>query len=168
MKTILTRLKTLINDNNNSGGTLEYVKSFEVVHPELDLTVHSVSAFPRIVFVPISTVESWVGSQRKQAVNTVIAYLMLRYHTREANIIGDATRPGGQGKGILDFVADYLSVVRGHRLAVDDNIYLDKPLDILNVEYIREDISESAHLLVAAVTMECSRLFTQQTLPGNV
>ena len=168
MKTILTRLKTLVDNSNNSGNILEYVKSFEVIHPELDLTVNSVAAFPKIAFVPVSTIEEWVASQRKQASNIVIAYLMLRYHAREASILGDSMRPGGHGKGILDFVADFISVVRGHRLSLAGETYLDKPLDITNVEYMREEIAGGAHMLVAAVTMECTRLLTQSSLPGDV
>lgn len=168
MKTILARLKTLIQDSKIEGATLSYVKSVEVVHPEIGLTVHSLATFPRIVFTPGSTSEEWVASQEKQATHLLTGYLMLQYFQRESSIMGDPVRPSGQGKGILDFTIDFLDVVRGHRLAVDGVRYLDKPLDILAVEYIREDLGENAYLLVAAVQMQCTRLFLQTSLPGNV
>ena len=168
MKTILTRLKTLITDAKVDSGTLFYVKAVEVVHPDLDLTLQSVGNLPKVLFVPDQSQEEWVASQRKQSTNTVMAYLMLRYHTRESSIMGDTTRPGGQGKGILDFAADFISVVRGTRLSVGGEIYLSKPLDILGVEYINQEAGEGTHLLVAAVTMQCVYLFLQDTLPGDV
>lgn len=168
MKTILSRLKDLINTQNNAGNTLDYVRSFEVVHPDLDLTVTSLATLPRIVFVPVSTSEDWVASQEKQAVNVVNAYLMLRYNQRESSIMGDSTRPGGQGKGIVDFVADFMSVVRGHRLAVGGTNYLNKPLDVTGVEYVIETVGENAHILVAQITMLCQRVFLQTSLPGDV
>ncbi len=167
MKTILTRLKTLINNNNNDGGTLSYVKSVEVVHPELDLTLTPFPALPRVTFVGENTREEWVA-QRKELTNTVTAYLMLRYMQRETSILGDSSRAGGQGKGILDFVNDFLTVVRGHRLEQGDDIYLSKPLDIINIEYIRESLDGNAHLLIAAITMECVHLLAYASLPGDI
>lgn len=167
MKTILSRLKTLVQHEMVEGGTLSYVKSVEIVHPEL-LEVHSNAVIPKIVFTPSSTSESWVASQKKEATNTVLAYLVLRYAQRETSIMGDATRAGGHGKGIMDFVSDFLSVVRGHRLSVDGTIYLDKPLDISTINYIREDLGENAHLLVAEITMQCTYQFLQTDLPGNI
>ncbi len=172
MKTILTRMKTLVQNNSQIAGaattTLAYVRAVEVVHPDLDDTVFSVATLPKIVLVPVSTSESWQASGKKEAVNTVVAYLILSYHQRETSIMGDATRPAGHGKGIVDFVTDFLSVFRGHRLSTDGSIYLDKPIDISSVDYIAENLGENGHFIIAQVTMECVRLFDQATLPGNV
>lgn len=169
MNTILTRLKTLVLDNKNSaGGTLSYIGSVEITHPELILTTVFKPTLPKVCIWPGKTSETWVASQRKQAVNLVSAYLIMLYAQRETSIIGDSTRPGGQGKGITNFVADFISVVRGTRLAVSGQNYLDKPLDISSASYNEPTLSEEGHLLVARVDMMTSRLFTQQTLPGDV
>lgn len=168
MKTILSRLKTLIENNNNSGGTLEYVRAVEVVHPDLDETVFSVAMLPKIVFTPQSTAEQWIASGKKEAVNTVLAYLILRYHQRESSIMGDSTRSGGQGKGIVDFTLDFLSVVRGHRLSTGGSVYLDRPLDVTNVDYMAENLGENGNFLVAVITMLCARTFDQASLPGDI
>ena len=168
MKTILTRLKTLITNNRDPGDTLSYVRAVEVVHPDLDETVFSIANLPKIVFVPEGTVEAWTASGKKEAQNTVAAYLIMRYHQRETSIIGDSARPGGQGKGIVDFAEDFLSVVRGHRLSTGGSVYLDRPLDINAVDYIAENLGENGHFLIAQVTMRCDRLFDQATLPGNI
>lgn len=169
MQTILTRLKTLIQDNMVpvDTATLGYVKSAEVVHPEIDITTTSFANLPRIVFTPIATSETWVASQTKEATNRVYAYLMLRYNQRETSIISDSTRPSGQGKGIINFVTDFLTVIRGHRLAVGGTNYLDKPLDIQNIDYIVERLGD-ASLLIAQIEMFCVRLFRQVTLPTNI
>ena len=161
-------MKSVVDSNNNSGGTLSYVKSFEIIHPELSFTLTTVSTLPRIVFTPVSTSEEWVASQRKQQTHSVYAYLMLMYHQRESSIIGDPSRPDGHGKGILDFANDFLTVFRGHRLSIDDVNYLDKPLDISNVDYIVETLGENAHLLIAQISITATKLILQDTLPGNV
>lgn len=172
MKTILTRMKTLVENNSQIAGastaTLAYVKSVEVVYPDLLQTEMFLPSLPRIVLTPVSTVETWAASGRKQLMNVLSAYLMLQYHMREANIMGDTTRPAGQGKGIIDFVADFLTVFRSHRLAVGGTNYLDKPLDITNINYMVEQYGEKAHILIAEVTMECTRLIEQTSLPGNI
>ena len=168
MKTILTRCKTLVLDNNRVGETLEYVRAAEIVHPDLELSLTTISSIPKIIFHPISTTERWVATGRKEAVHLVMASLILEYRQRESSIIGDATRPSGQGKGIVDFVVDFLSVFRGHRLSTGGSIYLDKPMDIENVDYVAYQLTEEAQLLVAQITLNCSRLFDQATLPGNI
>jgi len=166
MKTTVTRLKTLIQNNNQSGQTLSYVKYVEIIHPDILIPNISLTLLPSIFFTPISTEEEWVASQEKQATHIVKAYLVMRYNQRELSIIGDATRT--QGQGMLDFVNDFLSVVRGTRLAVNDTQYLDKPLEIQNVDYIREDLGENSFLIIADITMLCVRIFLQTSLPGNI
>ena len=168
MKTILTRCKTLVLDNNTSGLTLEYVKSVEVVHPDLELNYITIASIPKILFHPLSTNEKWVATGRKEAIHLVMASLMVEYRQRETSIIGDTSRPSGQGKGIVDFVIDFLSVFRGHRLSTGGSPYLDRPLDIENIDYVAYQLTEDQHLLIAQVTMNCSRLFDQATLPGNI
>jgi hypothetical protein len=165
---ILPRLKTLVANNKSSGGALSYIGSVEIIHPDLMLTTVFLPTLPKVCFWPARTQEAWVASQRKQAVNQVSAYLILKYLTRETSIVGDSTRPAGEGKGITNFVVDFLSVVRGTRLAIAGENYLDKPLDISGVSYTKSEISDDAHILVAQVDMIASRLFTQQTLPGDI
>ena len=168
MKTILSRMKTLVENNKISGGTLAYVQDVEIVHPEIALTNITIASLPKILLVPVSTVETWIASMRKEAKNIVIAYLILLYRQRESSIIGDSTRPGGQGKGIADFVADFETVFRGHRLSSGGTIYLDKPLDFTSIEYVTQEFGDEGYLIVSAITMECSRIFEQASLPGNV
>lgn len=168
MNTTLTRLKTLIIDNKAASGSLSYIGSVEVTHPELILTTVFKPTLPKVCIWPLRTSESWIASQRKQAINLVSAYLIMMYLTREVSIIGDSTRPAGQGKGITNFVADFISAVRGTRLAISGANYLDKPLDITSVSYSEPSMTDDAQLLVARVDMMTSRLFTQQTLPGDI
>lgn len=168
MKTVLTRLKTLIQDNTGNGNTLSYVLSAEIVHPQIDLTKQFVTGMPKILLTPGKTMEVWVASQRKESKNTVTAYLLMMYHTRETGIIGDSSRGPNQGKGIVDLVEDFISVVRGHQLSVGGVKYLDRPIDIINVIYNEPIVINNAHLLLASVSMQCNYLFNQATLPGNI
>ena len=167
MKTTLDRLRTLVKDKSVAGGTLSYVQGVEVVHPELELTTITITSLPKILLVPVSTLEEWIASQEKQATHVVVAYMVIRYMQRESSIMGDITRSGGQGKGIMDFAEDFISVVRGHRLATGGTPYLHKPLDIQNVDYMLQE-NDSGHLLIAAVTMQAVRTFLQTSLPGDV
>ena len=166
MKTILTRMKTLVQNNQGSSQTLSYVKFVEICHPDISLLKISKSLLPSIFLIPVDTSEDWQASQEKIQVNSVQAFLIMEYNQRELSIIGDSTRP--QGKGILDFVQDFLTVFRDHRLSVDGTVYLDKPLEVLSVDYSRENLSENAFLIVAAISMRCTRLFLQTILPGNI
>lgn len=168
MKTILERCKTLVENNNNEGGTLSYVRDTEVIHPDIAMTRISITSLPKIVFTPISTSESWIASQRKQQLHRLASYLILQYHQRESSIMGDSSRPAGHGKGIMDFVADFMTVFRGHRFASGGTNYLDKPMDVVSIEYFKPEMSEEPQLLVAEIVMECSRLILQDSLPGNV
>lgn len=169
MNTILTRLKTLVENNSDqSTDTLSYIKSVEIIRPEFEATVTPIASLPRVAFVPVSTVEEWIASQEKQATHQVMAYLMLRYFKREVAIVGDTSVPGGQGKGITNIVDDFISVVRGTRLAVSGSNYLHKPLDILNIEYEIADVSQDTSIYVASVLMQCVRLFLQTSLPGDI
>lgn len=168
MKTVLSRLKTLIENEKVEGGTLSYVKHVEIVHPEIALTTLSVANVPMVLLTPVSTREEWVASGQKDSINVVEAHIVLLYRQRETSIMGDALRPGGQGKGIIDIVEDLLSIVRGHRLSTDGSPYLSKPLDIGGVDYVREEWTDDGHLLVATITMECIFQFDQTTDPGNV
>lgn len=168
MKTLLTRMKTLVENNSGSGQTLSYVKGVEVIYPDLNQTVLSIGSFPKVNLVAVSTTEEWVSTQRKQATHVVLAYLTMIYLQRESYFLGDASRPGGHGKGIIDFIDDFSTVFRGHRLSVNDEVYLDKPLDIVNINYAVEEYAENARLGVARITMQCTRLFNQTSLPGNV
>ena len=167
MKTVLTRIKTLVQDNLGGSNTLSYVVSAEIVHPQIDLSKQFVAGLPKVLITPGQTSESWIATQRKESKNTVTAYLLMMYHQRETGIIGDASR-GTQGKGIVDFVEDFISVVRGHRLSVADEKYLDRPLDILGVVYNEPIVVNNSHILLASVSMQCNFLFNQTSLPGNI
>lgn len=168
MNTILTRLKTLVSDNQKSSGALSYIGSVEVTHPNIVLTTVFKPTLPKVCIWPGKTSEAWIASQRKQSINVVSAYLIMMYIQRETSIIGDSTRPAGQGKGITNFVLDFISVVRGTRLAVGGSNYLDKPLDITSAVYSEPSMQDDGHILVARVDMLASRLFTQATLPGDI
>lgn len=168
MNTILTRLKTLVTDNKNTSGTLSYIGSVEVTHPNLILTTVFKPSLPKVCIWPGKTVEAWAASQRKQATHQVSAYLIMMYLQRETSIIGDTSRAGGQGKGITNFVDDFIGAVRGTRLAVAGENYLDRPLDISSATYSDPSYQDDGHILVARVDMTASRLFTQSTLPGDI
>lgn len=155
-------------NNNRVGETLEYVRAAEIVHPDLELTYVTIASVPKILFHPVSTSERWVATGRKEAQHVVMATLLLQYRQRETSLIGDSTRPSGQGKGIVDFVIDFLTVFRGHRLSTSGSSYLDKPMDIGNIDYAAFQLSEEAQFLIAQVRLNCSRLFDQATLPGNI
>lgn len=160
-------MKTLVIDNSVAGGTLSYVRHVEAIHPDIGLTLISKASLPAIFLVPMNENESWVTTQKKHISLVVRAYLILSYNQRESSILGDATR-GTQGAGILDFVNDFLTVFRSHRLSVGGVNYLDKPIEIRNITYLMDHMGENAHILIAEVTLDCSRLFTQQMLPGDV
>lgn len=168
MKTILQRCKQLVQDNAGAGQTLFYVKDTEIIHPELAWTTISSTNMPKILFTPMGSVERWVASQKKEAEHRIAAYIILEYHMRETSIIGDANRTGAQGKGILDIVNDFLTVFRGQRFSTGGTPYLDRPMDVESIEYFKPQIGQEPQMLVAEVVMNCSRLFLQATLPGDV
>lgn len=166
MKTILTRMKTVVGNNNSNGQTLSYVKDVEIIHPEIAMIEISQSKFPSVFLAPARTNEAWEASQIKRAEHRIMVYLTMQYNQRELNIIGDETR-GSNGKGILDFENDFLTVFRGHRLAISGNNYLDKPLDVEDID--REPIQlEDGFIITSRITLFATRLFTQVTLPGNI
>ena len=166
MKLTVSRLKTLAQDNMGSSQTLSYVKYAEVTQLEAFLLDFSRTLLPSILLTPDGTEESWESTQRKVATHHVTATLMMEYNQRELGIIGDPSRPSGQG--ILDFVNDFLTVFRGTRLSVGGVNYLHKPLDIVKVKYFRGDMSDNVYLLVATIDILCVRLFTQASLPGDI
>lgn len=164
MKTILQRCKTLVMDNP----TILNVKNTEIVHPDLAMTNITGAALPKIVFTPISTMERWVASGKKESVNVVAVYVILEYHMREASIMGDANRPAGQGKGIIDFTLDLVSVLRGQRFSLNGVPYLDKPTDIKSIDYFKTNLSDQPEMMISEIMLECCRLFVAVPLPGDV
>lgn len=160
-------MKTVVLNNKNSGQTLAYVKHVEVIHPEIAVIDINQSVCPSIYFAPGSTTESWEASQKKLAEHRIYAYLVMYYTQRELNVIGDESR-GLNGKGLLDLENDFLTVFRGHRLAVDGNNYLDKPLDVEDIDRAPNQIDDNVFLITSKITLFASRLFTQQNLPGNI
>lgn len=168
MKTILQRCQTLVADNSSPTSALSYVKNTEIVHPDLGMTNITGGSIPKIIFTPISSPERWIASGKKETMNTVTAYLILAYSERQSSIMSDPTRPGGQGKGIIDFVSDFLTVFRGQRFSTGGTPYLSKPLDIDTVEYFKTAISDDPALIVAEIIMKCPRIFVAVPLPGDV
>lgn len=167
MKTILTRMKTLVKDNNSAGQTLAYVKLVEVIHPEIAIIDVNQSVMPSVFLAPGRTVESWEASQRKKAEHRVSVSLMMLYTQRELNMIGDESR-GQNGKGLFDFENDILTVFRGHRLAVSGNNYLDKPLEVEDIDRYPTQIDDNVFVITSKITFLCTRLFPQTTLPGDI
>lgn len=168
MKTILQRCQTLVADNSGPNAALSYVKNTEIVHPDLGMTNITGASIPKIIFTPMLSVERWVASGKKEAMNTVAAYIILAYSERQSSIMGDSTRPAGQGKGIIDFVNDFMTVFRGQRFSVGGTPYLSKPLDIRSIEYFKPNLSDQPDLILAEIIMECPRLFIAVPLPGDV
>lgn len=174
MNTILPRLKTLVQDNAGVGQTLYYVnpKFVEVVHPEVILSLITRDSLPKICIAPDTTdQEKWVATGRKSQQSLVNAYLMMSYMAREVSLLGDSSRPGAQGVGMIQFVTDFMGVVRNTRLAVAGAIYLEKPLEIGRIKYIvQPGMSDDAQMLIANVQLFCSRLITltSNSLPGNI
>lgn len=168
MKTILSRMKQLVRNKMVAGQTLEYVKFAEVVHPEVyQINDVSLSVLPSVFFAPGLTSEAWEATLKKVATHRVYAYLTMRYAQRELNVIGDETR-GLNGKGMLDFENDFLSVFRGHRLSVEGVEYLDKPLDVEEIDRNPVEVQENVFVLVSRITFLATRLFNQIELPGNI
>lgn len=159
-------MKTFANDNRVAGGTLSYVKYVEIIHPDVALTDIPRALFPAIFLTPIRSSETYETTLRKIISLQVKAYLVMQYNQRELSIIGDSTRP--QGKGILDLVEDFLTVFRGTRLSVGGSLYLDKPMEISNVDYIIDQPQDNVFMLVAELTLDCSRLLLQTSLPGDI
>lgn len=153
MKTVLTRLKALAADNATLKG---YVAKNEIVAPgTIPLLSHQ--DVPFIAYAPINSPEQWVA-QHKEVTHTVEAYLVQLHTVREEALIGS-----DNDKGILDFVADYESAIRGSFLPDPDDstdYYLSKPLDITAVDYSTEPYGDGFYLLVAIITLSCIRLFT--------
>lgn len=164
MKTILTRMKTLVQNNFSSGQTLSDIKFVEIAHPEVALLEFSNSVLPSIFLAPGPTKESWETTQRKLAEHRVYAYIVLHYNQRELNIIGDSAR---NINGILDIENNFLEVFRGHRLAVDGTNYLDKPLDIEDIDRNPFPV-EDGFIITSKIIMLCTRIFLQTSLPGNI
>lgn len=147
---------------------LSYIQAVEIVHPTLPETFHSKAKFPKIIFTPEVTQEAWISTKEKESVNIVNAYVLYLYNAREASIMGDPNRAGVQGKGLIDILEDFLSVVRGHRLSVGGVAYLNKPLDIMNIQYMEEETDDNVFFIVASIRMECRFLFLQTSLPGDI
>lgn len=155
MKTLLTRMKTVVQDDST---LKDYVNKIEIVSPGT-LPLLSLDDIPYIGLAPMNSPEMWV-TQKKDVVHTVEAYLALQYLLEEYSIIGDD--PSDQ-KGILDLVTDFESAVRGNFFPSDatdtDTRYLSKPTDIISVDYSTEPWGDSFHLIIATVTLSCVRLF---------
>lgn len=144
------------------------VGTAEIIHPDIAMTNITGASLPKIVFTPLNTSERWVANGKKEAMNIVAAYVILAYAARESSIMGDPGRPAGHGKGIMDYVSDFLNVFRGQRFSLAGVPYLDKPMDVRSVEYFKTNMSDQPDLIVAEIIMECPRLFVAVPLPGDV
>ena len=153
MKTILERLKAL---GESDSTLIDYVQRQEICAPRTlpDLALAQV---PFIGYAPINSPEQWVA-QRKEATHTVEAYLVLLHTVQETAILGS-----DQKVGLLDFVANFESAVRGSFLPDPDDstdYYLSKPLDITGVDYTTAPYGDNYFLLISTITLSCIRLFT--------
>jgi len=152
----------------DAGDTLSYVKDVEVVHPEMVLTSITVASLPKVCIYPEDASEKWAATKRKEEINMVAVYAILMYHTREVSIIGDATRSGNAGKGILDFVEDLKGILRGDRLQLASVPYLSFPIEVESTEYADPIVHLNAHLIVAKILLRCARMITVSDLSGDI
>ena len=163
MKTTVSRIKSLVTSKMDSGDTLSYVKSVEVIHPDIVLTSLTIAGMPKVCVYPEESSEKWIATKRKEEVNMVGLYAILSFHTRETSIIGDATR-----KGILDFVEDLKGVLRGDRLQLGGTPYLSFPIEVESTEFADPVAHQNAHLLVAKIMLRCARIITVTDLAGDI
>lgn len=149
MKTLLSRMKTALEDNS----TLKaYVNKVQVVSPKA-LPALSQDTIPFIGLAPMDSPEVWVA-QKKEVTHTVEVYLILWHLIEEDAILGSDNR-----KGILDFVTDFESAVRGSFFASSGANYLSKPTDITSVSYTTEPYGDNYYLIIASISLSCVRLF---------
>ena len=148
MKTLLTRMKTVVQDNAN----LDYVKEVRIVAPKT-LPPLSQDNIPFIGLAPMNSPEIWVA-QKKEVTHTIEAYLVIWYPVAEYSIIGS-----DDYKGILDLETDFKNAVRNNFFASGGTNYLSKPTNIISVDRITEPYGDDFYLLIATVTLECIRLF---------
>jgi hypothetical protein len=157
MKTTLERLKALVAADSTLS---TYVQRNEIVSPRA-LPALSMQDIYYIGFAPINAPEAWITSAKKERICTVEAYLVLLHMIREDAIIGDDNR-----KGVLDFVSEFETAVRGSFLPDPDDstntdtYHLSKPLDVTGVEFSgAEEYGDGHQVIVAIVTLEARILF---------
>lgn len=148
MKTILKELKSVLQASQ----TLSYIKKVEIVSPRLLPEIASTQV-PYVGIAPMSTSESWVA-QRKQAVHSVDLYIVNYLQIPETSIIGDSVK-----KGLLEVVEDVESVIRGHRLPINNVNYLSKPIEIVSLDYLTANYGDNSFLLISVIVLQCVRLF---------
>lgn len=158
MKTLLTRMKTALQDSS----TLDYFQEVRIVSPRA-LPLLSQDNLPFIGIAPLNAPEEYRSTGKKDDIMTVEAYLVQWYELEEYQLIGDDEE---NQKGLLDFVADFKSVVRNNffpSTAGDaDTNYLTRPTEVISVAYSTEPYGDEigAYVSVATVTLLCPRLFT--------
>lgn len=150
------------------GESLSYVKSTEIIHPDVVLTSITIASMPKVCIYPEESSERWIATKRKEEINMVGVYAIIQYHIRENSLIGDSTRPGGSGKGILDFVEDLKGILRGDRLQLGGTPYLSFPIEVESTEFADPVAHQNAHLLVAKILLRCARIITVSDLAGDI
>ena len=146
MKDLLSKIKTVLIDDSTLS---PYVKKVEVVAPR-SLPVINESNVPYIGIAPVSSPESWKTNKKKEVIHTVEVYAVYWLQIQETAIIGDSSH-----KGILQFVEDIKSALRGHTF----NNYLSKPTDLTVSEFTTAGYGDSIYLIVSTITLVCHRIF---------
>jgi len=152
MKTILARMKVAVKEDSTLQSYMN-ARNVKTVAPRT-LPLVGQDNMPFVGLAPMNAPEEW-KAQRKEALNTIEAYLVLLYQVEEDAIIGTDNK-----KGILEFVSDFENVVRGSFWPDADGVaYLSKPTDITNVEFGGEDWGDNYYLIISTITLSCIRLF---------
>ncbi len=156
MKTLLARMKTVLQESE----TLNYFQEVRTVSPKA-LPVLSQDNLPFIGLAPLNASEEYRSTGKKDDIMTVEAYLVQWYELTEYQLIGDDETQ----KGLLDFVEDFKSVIRGHQFPSTPGDagtnYLTLPTAIIGVSYSTEPYGGEvdAYVSVATIALLCTRLF---------
>lgn len=155
MNTTITRVKTVILNASR----LSYIRAQnkKIVPPQYIPPLAS-NTVPFIGLAPASTPpEEWMASARKEEIHFIDAYLVVfLMGGGEAVLIG-----GGGKKGILEMIDDFKLSIRGNTLNADDGTpYLKKPIAIAGIGYSTAPYDENPYMIVATVTIACTKLLT--------
>ncbi len=146
IKTLMSRMKTELQDDSTLDG---YVKKVEIVAPR-SLPVVNEANVPYIGIAPVSSPEAWKTNKKKEVIYTVEVYAVYWLQIQETAIIG-----GGGHTGLLDFVRDVSTVLRGNTF----NDYLSKPADITVPEFTTAGYGDTIYLIVCTIVLTGSRIF---------
>lgn len=150
MKTLLARVK---EDIQNDPVLRTYVKGVQIVAPDY-LPDTALSLLPFVGIAPIASPETWFSTANKEVTHTVRLYVIHRLQIQEVSIIGSA-----QDRGLLDTIADVVSVVRSKFFPRDGVNYLSKPSEVISVDYSLGGAGDQIYSIIGVITIVCPRLF---------